>query len=437
MEDIPGTFEIPVWVEGSQKWLTGVTKRTTCDDVIYALLYNDDKHEADNTQAYTVHERWRDVERPLQGRTKILKVWNAWDSEQCNVKFSMKRTDGISGEYSITRRRHKRTRHKSKHMSPSYRHEPLARKHEIKLKSLESLVKLVISQEKKLQNICHRIKETDALIEKYETKLHLNRVQANGKNYVQKAYLDSNSDESMEDFLSNASAEKMQEYIVSCEKLLRLEDNLLDEQNIVQDLTVQIKENSASAHLYQLSHVTYEYAENYSYGTMSELEREIHRSVAKGMMQKLKFDETMKEISFFEAQMNNKNATLRTLSKELEESENCNPARNCTNNEGGIIKWKDVQVGYTNDYLQSNPQSRATSAIIQSDTDHQKHVSDNRCNVDASGHITNALVSESAGYPYYNSTNLVKYKEENDSNSDTGLSSMHSDEISLGLETLV
>jgi hypothetical protein len=32
------TLEIPVWVHGKRKWVTGITKKTTFDDLIYALL---------------------------------------------------------------------------------------------------------------------------------------------------------------------------------------------------------------------------------------------------------------------------------------------------------------------------------------------------------------------------------------------------------------
>ena len=66
--------DIPIWIDGAQKWMTGLTRRTTCDDVIYALLHARGLLETDSTDNYAVFERWRAVERPLQGRTKIVKV---------------------------------------------------------------------------------------------------------------------------------------------------------------------------------------------------------------------------------------------------------------------------------------------------------------------------------------------------------------------------
>ena len=104
--------EIPVGVDGRVKVLTGVTKRTTCDDIIYALLLQNDlvpsATPADaglsveeggsgggtprqaEVERWTLVERWRDVERPLQGKTKILKVWRAWGSEQSHVTFQLR-----------------------------------------------------------------------------------------------------------------------------------------------------------------------------------------------------------------------------------------------------------------------------------------------------------------------------------------------------------
>lgn len=110
-------FEIPVWVDETQKWLSGLSKRTTCDDIIYAILYNENRHETENTDSYMIFERWKGIEKALQGRTKILRVWRNWGSEQANVQFLMRRVDDIapSGEYLITKRRYKKWRHRRRY----------------------------------------------------------------------------------------------------------------------------------------------------------------------------------------------------------------------------------------------------------------------------------------------------------------------------------
>ncbi|XP_071450828.1 ras association domain-containing protein 10-like [Hetaerina americana] len=111
------TAEVPVWVNGLQRWVTGIDRRTTCDDVIKALLRSDPQprhhspgrvgggwgpqhqqppHQVaplpeDLHHRYAIVERWRKVERPLDGRSRILKVWSAWGDAQRDVKLALRR----------------------------------------------------------------------------------------------------------------------------------------------------------------------------------------------------------------------------------------------------------------------------------------------------------------------------------------------------------
>ncbi|CAF5108104.1 unnamed protein product, partial [Rotaria socialis] len=58
------TVEIPVWVHGKRKWVTGITKKTTFDDLIYALLAQADliktsgiaNSSANNITGYAIAE---------------------------------------------------------------------------------------------------------------------------------------------------------------------------------------------------------------------------------------------------------------------------------------------------------------------------------------------------------------------------------------------
>ena len=75
--DMTSDVEIGVWVDGVQKWVTGVTRRTTCHDVIKALLRAQGScnrtHETD-VNSYVIVERWRKVEKPLDHEQRLLKV---------------------------------------------------------------------------------------------------------------------------------------------------------------------------------------------------------------------------------------------------------------------------------------------------------------------------------------------------------------------------
>lgn len=92
--------EIPVYVKGEQRWISGVTDQTTCLDIIEALLMdegiikttNDSNNNTNGgnlyptkVNDYVITERWRRMEQALDGRTKILKIWTAWGTEQSEV----------------------------------------------------------------------------------------------------------------------------------------------------------------------------------------------------------------------------------------------------------------------------------------------------------------------------------------------------------------
>lgn len=92
------TAELPVWVFGRCRWVSGVCRRTTCQDVLEAVLAT--PAGADTTEAagpgavsgeqkpgvaalgaghfdpaaYVIVERWKGVERRLDARVRLLKV---------------------------------------------------------------------------------------------------------------------------------------------------------------------------------------------------------------------------------------------------------------------------------------------------------------------------------------------------------------------------
>lgn len=82
--------EIPVFVNNEQRFISGITQDTTCFDLIEALLEDEivkEKPEfsSKSPKDYVIVERWKKVEQVLDGRTKILKIWNAWGSAQQEV----------------------------------------------------------------------------------------------------------------------------------------------------------------------------------------------------------------------------------------------------------------------------------------------------------------------------------------------------------------
>jgi len=95
------TTEIPVWMDGRCRWVSGICRKTTVNDVLAALLRAEapgpassappptDSEGASLTPSlvtaavnatvpdpsgYVIVERWRGVERRLDGRVRIFKV---------------------------------------------------------------------------------------------------------------------------------------------------------------------------------------------------------------------------------------------------------------------------------------------------------------------------------------------------------------------------
>ena len=140
--DVYESIEIPVYLNGRQKWCAGLSKRTTCDDIIYALLnHSCEADEGLDLQSYIMYEKWRDCERTLSGRTKILKLYRAWGSESRNVKFIIRKMDAVdvwdtSSEIS---RIHKHKRHHGREKNIKHRREGGGRDSGMRSSRLENL----------------------------------------------------------------------------------------------------------------------------------------------------------------------------------------------------------------------------------------------------------------------------------------------------------
>jgi hypothetical protein len=83
--------EIPIWYNGKMKWISNLTTRSTCSDVIQAILSTDENYfSPQSTDDYILYESWRGVERPLKSRCRLLKLWNSWAGESQNVTLTLR-----------------------------------------------------------------------------------------------------------------------------------------------------------------------------------------------------------------------------------------------------------------------------------------------------------------------------------------------------------
>jgi len=80
-------MELKVWVEGIQRIVCGVSEKTTCQDVVYALA-----HATGKTGRFTLIERWRNNERLLAPQDHPLKVLSKWGEYSNDVQFILQRS---------------------------------------------------------------------------------------------------------------------------------------------------------------------------------------------------------------------------------------------------------------------------------------------------------------------------------------------------------
>ncbi|CAF0870368.1 unnamed protein product [Rotaria sp. Silwood1] len=87
--------EIPIWFNGRVKWISNLSSRSTCSDVIQAILSSslDIIDSSKKIQDYQLYECWHGIERPLKGRCRILKLWKSWSHECQNVLLTVRCRD--------------------------------------------------------------------------------------------------------------------------------------------------------------------------------------------------------------------------------------------------------------------------------------------------------------------------------------------------------
>ena len=526
--------EMPIWVGGCEKWVTGLTRRTTCDDVIYALLSHEkNSHEDPDSLQYAVFERWRDVERPLQGRTKILKVWRAWGPEQNSVKFSMRKVNGLMVSQEILRsKRHKKHHsqtHKSREHSSSKSKREKSRSqshHEQKRRSsstenherrhgdnherrhgenherrhvdiherkqrgndsekekqgkLNQIVQLVLNQQRMLQEQVSRTGEMERKIEEYETSLHNNRIRENGQNYVQEAYLKELSEDSLDELFPNLSTADMDAYLDICGNILQLEDTISREKGKIDDLNQTLHEESTlcappdyftqpkistcaetrDSHIFHekdnINEIPFQQGCNSSTNShqgaslefdIAALRDELDRCCSFGKSQEREIERVAEELSDCELDIELRKGHINTLLLELESmdktddippelqyTEYGHPDSGCSGGDTSPISSRPITTYHTSHDV-SNKQNNSV-VTITSRYGGVTTVSQPGCSRTSQYDVTSALGDHiSQQTPY---TDDYAYKNyDNDSNSDTGLSSLHSDESTPILETLV
>ncbi|XP_059107478.1 ras association domain-containing protein 10 [Peromyscus eremicus] len=351
----PSEKKISVWICQEEKLVSGLSRRTTCSDVVRVLLEDgcrrrrrqrrgqrrgmaedpsnqleqpeppDENDEDDDDDVipqgmlcgpphcYCIVEKWRGFERILPNKTRILRLWTAWGDEQENVRFVLVRSEAslpnagprsaearvvLSRErpclargaparpsLALTQEKQRRVVRKafrklaklnrrrqqqppspcsstssstaSSCSSPPGTHESAS------MERMETLVHLVLSQDHTIRQQVQRLRELDREIDRYEAKVHLDRMRRHGVNYVQETYLvgagidldgpapgeepeeatlAEKGTEAVAPLDSEAQAAALEELARRCDDLVRLQEERAQQEELLERLSAEIQE---------------------------------------------------------------------------------------------------------------------------------------------------------------------------------------------------
>ncbi|GCB62673.1 ras association domain-containing protein 10-like [Scyliorhinus torazame] len=264
--------KLSVWFCQEEKVISGLSRRTTCADVILALLEESrldggrSKFLSGPPDSYCLVEKWRGFERTLPNKTKILRLWGAWGEEREKVTFVLVKSQAslpnngprsaeakvvlskespcsLRGTARVTlalphdkqRRVVRKAFRKLAKMNRSKRQEEsCGGKDGPCVERMETLVHLVLSQDHTIRQQVQRIRELDREIDRYEAKIHLDRMKRHGVNYVQDTYLVDSEPQDL--------GFQLEEYSRNCEELLRLQEELALQEEHMELVTLEIQE---------------------------------------------------------------------------------------------------------------------------------------------------------------------------------------------------
>ncbi|NWH70446.1 RASFA protein, partial [Piaya cayana] len=289
----PDERKISVWICQEEKLISGLSRRTTCSDVVRVLL--EDSHHRRRRPAqpepgggmlsgpphsYCIVEKWRGFERILPNKTRILRLWVAWGDEQENVRFVLVRSEaslpnagprsaearvvpskerpghGLGAAragLALTQERQRRVVRKAfrKLAKINKKRQRAPAREASAAERMETLVHLVLSQDHTIRQQLQRLRELDREIDRYEAKIHLDRMKRHGVNYVQDTYLvGSGEAEASAPAAGPPEEEKEKEeeeggdkdLAKRCEEVRRLQEQRAQQEELLEHLAAEIQE---------------------------------------------------------------------------------------------------------------------------------------------------------------------------------------------------
>ncbi|XP_070611879.1 ras association domain-containing protein 9 [Erythrolamprus reginae] len=257
--------EITVWVCQEEKIVSGLTKHTTCMEVVEALLEEHQTTLAEKRflfgecKDYCIIEKWRGSERVLPPLTKMIRLWKAWGEEQPNLHFVLVKADAFlplplwrTSEAKIVPNlemhldlspanymkmlsmdKQKRILRKTFKKLAKLKQEGVLQERD----NMETLIHLILSQDHTIHQQINRMKELDMEIEECEAKFQL---ESDGESYVQESYLMSScsSSEQLMEMPHNYHQESSNKY----DGILQVEEGLRHHKLMIEKLSAEIEQ---------------------------------------------------------------------------------------------------------------------------------------------------------------------------------------------------
>lgn len=243
-----------------EKVVCGVTKHTTCADVVQALL-EDHKTLPESKRLlhgepkeFCLLERWKSFERALPPLTRILRLWNAWGEERPFIKFVLVKASDFVPSSTGAKRALKPRGVRSKRFEqgqaqypktlPVERQKRMVKKAFRKLekmqkggscegsKGVDKMVQLIISQDHTIRQQIHHMRELDLEIQQMEQQLK--------ESSLCFSDLPESSDEELR-FLSMIQCEdQLQEYLYTSDGVEQLDVQVRQHQELIDKLSRDI-----------------------------------------------------------------------------------------------------------------------------------------------------------------------------------------------------
>lgn len=182
--------EVPIKIDGNLKYVKGVSKYTTCGDVIKMILKKTETGKENGTSdAFGIYESSRGIERLLPAKSRLLKVMRSWGmANEYEFVFRKVNTAFAPPKLSEAKRRKLINRQRPAH----------------KYDNVAQLANIVKSQKSKLNRARH---ESD-------------------NEFVKEIYFN-DSDSSMDEFISHVDKNNMNGFLNFCDAVSAEEINRL------------------------------------------------------------------------------------------------------------------------------------------------------------------------------------------------------------------